>query len=137
MLAEFRVSNFRSFENEQVFSMEAGKVRNNLSRVYTDGKFKLLKFMAIYGANASGKSNFLEAFAFAQEIIVTDIPKNAKNDFCRVDEKNAGVPSHFEFTIKVGNICGSINMVPLIKPFFQEMSFQGIMRWILILRSQL
>lgn len=101
MLAEFRVSNFRSFENEQVFSMEAGKVRNNLSRVYTDGKFKLLKFMAIYGANASGKSNFLEAFAFAQEIIAADIPKNAKNDFCRVDEKNASVPSHFEFTIKI------------------------------------
>ncbi len=103
MLAEFRVSNFRSFENEQVFSLEAGKVRNNLSRVYTDDKFKLLKFMAIYGANASGKSNFLEAFAFAQEIIIADIPRNTKNNFCRINEKNIDIPSHFEFTIKVGN----------------------------------
>ena len=57
MLSEFKVSNFLSFDDEQVFSMEAGKVRSNINRVYTDNGYKLLKFMAVYGANASGKSN--------------------------------------------------------------------------------
>lgn len=67
MLAQFKVSNFLSFDDEQIFSMEAGKVRSNIERVYTEHGAKLLKFMAVYGANASGKSNLVSAFDFGTD----------------------------------------------------------------------
>lgn len=103
MLSEFRISNFLSFDEEQVFSMEAGKVRSNIKRVYTKDGFKLLKFMAVYGANASGKSNLVAAFDFAQSVIVGEVPSSYANCYCRVNNKNIDKPSHFEFTIKIGD----------------------------------
>ena len=103
MLSEFKVSNFLSFDEEQTFSMEAGKVRNNIDRVYTENKFKLLKFMAIYGANASGKSNLVNAFDFAQSVILSGIPIGCGSSYCRLNDKNKDIPSCFEFTIKIAN----------------------------------
>jgi hypothetical protein len=103
LLSEFKVSNFLSFDEEQTFSMEAGKVRSKIDRVYLEGNFKLLKFMAIYGANASGKSNLVSAFDFAQTVIARGIPTSCNNCYCRLQDDNKNKPSHFEFTIKVGN----------------------------------
>jgi len=103
LLSEFKISNFLSFDEEQTFSMEAGKVRSKIDRVYIEDNFKLLKFMAIYGANASGKSNLVSAFDFAQTIIVSGVPNSCKNCYCRLQDENKNRPSHFEFTIKIGN----------------------------------
>lgn len=103
MLSQFKVSNFLSFDEEQSFNMEAGKVRSNIDRVYTDGKFKLLKFKALYGANASGKSNLVRAFDFAQTVIVKGIPSNCSNYYFRLRNDRRTEPSHFEFTIRVAN----------------------------------
>lgn len=103
MLSEFKVGNFLSFDEVQTFSMEAGKVRSKIDRVYLDGNFKLLKFMAIYGANASGKSNLVSAFDFAQNVIVRGVPISCSNFYCRLKDDNKNKPSHFEFTIKIGN----------------------------------
>ena len=103
MLSEFKVGNFLSFDEEQSFSMEAGKVRSKIDRVYLEGNFKLLKFMAIYGANASGKSNLVSAFDFAQTVIVRGVPSGCHNCYCRLKDDNKNKPSHFEFTIKIGN----------------------------------
>lgn len=104
MLSAFRVGNFLSFDDEQTFSMEAGKVRNNINRVYTENGFKLLKFMAVYGANASGKSNLVEALGFAQAVILRGVPNGIANSYCRISGSNINKPSHFEFTLKIGDI---------------------------------
>ncbi len=40
--------------------MLAGMVRSKKEHVYEDGKVKLLKFAAVYGANAAGKSNLVK-----------------------------------------------------------------------------
>ena len=101
MLSEFKVGNFLSFDEVQTFSMEAGKVRSKIDRVYLDGNFKLLKFMAIYGANASGKSNLVSAFDFAQTVIVRGVLTSCSN--CRLKDDNKNRPTHFEFTIKIGS----------------------------------
>jgi len=79
--------------------MEAGKVRNNIDHVYIDNNAKLLKFMAIYGANASGKSNLVSAFNFAQIAIISGIPTKAYGCYCKLNESNKTKVSHFEFTI--------------------------------------
>ena len=103
LLSEFKVGNFLSFDEVQTFSMEAGKVRSKIDRVYMDGTFKLLKFMAIYGANASGKSNLVSAFDFAQTVIIRGVPVSCSNCYCRLKDENKKEPTHFEFTIKIGN----------------------------------
>lgn len=57
MLIDFSFSNCRSFKDEQSFSMERD------SR-FDDGSFHgISTIAAVYGANASGKSNFLRAFS--------------------------------------------------------------------------
>lgn len=103
MLSAFKVGNYLSFDEVQTFSMEAGKVRNKIDRVYLDDNFKLLKFMAIYGANASGKSNLVSAFDFAQTVIVRGVPTSCNNCYCRLKDDNKNKPTHFEFTIKIGS----------------------------------
>ena len=66
MLIEFSVSNFRSFRERQTLSMVAapglGK-ENNVFAAPVDGEKlpDLLKVAAVYGPNASGKSNLLKA----------------------------------------------------------------------------
>jgi len=101
LLLEFRVSNFLSFEDEQVFSMEASKIRSKIDHVYRNHGTKLLKFKAIYGANASGKSNLIQAFDFAQAAIVAGVSRENTDCYCRLAEENQNIPSHFEFTILV------------------------------------
>jgi AAA15 family ATPase/GTPase len=103
LLLEFKVGNFLSFDEVQTFSMEAGKVRSKIDRVYLDGSFKLLKFMAIYGANASGKSNLVSAFDFAQTVIESGVPTSCSKCYCRLKDDNKNKTSHFEFAIKIGN----------------------------------
>lgn len=103
MLSEFKISNFLSFNTEQTFSMKAGKVRSKSERVFSNDNFKLLKFLAIYGANASGKSNLVSAFDFARTVIVNGIPSNCGNCYFRLNAEKKNDPTHFEFTIKIGN----------------------------------
>ncbi|PZO80903.1 MAG: ATP-binding protein [Micavibrio aeruginosavorus] len=68
MLIEFRVQNFRSFKDEQVFSMVAtpSLAKNDHDTFSTGFKAapELLNTAAIYGANASGKSNLIKAMRF-------------------------------------------------------------------------
>lgn len=101
MLLNFKVSNFASFDDMQELSMSAGKVRAHSERLYTDNKNKILKFMAIYGANASGKSNLVSAFEFAKTIILDGFTGEFSDLYCKLKEENKGKNSHFEFTILI------------------------------------
>lgn len=72
MLIEFSVENFLSFREKQTFSMVAAPKLQKKENVFTpDVKGeklpKLLKVAAIYGANASGKSNLIKALKLANE----------------------------------------------------------------------
>ena len=104
MLIGFRVSNYKSFDDIQTFSMEAGKVRSFVDRIYSARNMKLLKFMAIYGANASGKTNLVSALEFAKETIANKVPSEAKDHYCRITEGNKEKDSLFEFTIEIAGV---------------------------------
>ena len=62
MLIQFSVENFMSFKEKTVFSMKPGSGNELPNHVYSDGKNESLRTIAIYGANASGKTNFVRAF---------------------------------------------------------------------------
>ncbi len=73
MLIEFSISNFRSFREKQTFSMVAAprlKKGDNVFKPVVKGEKlpDLLKVAAIYGPNASGKSNLIKAFEIVSDI---------------------------------------------------------------------
>jgi len=68
MLLRFKIKNFLSFYEETVFDMFPNIKREKFSHhIYSDMEVPLLKQAAIYGANGSGKSNFITALAFLRE----------------------------------------------------------------------
>ncbi|APW61954.1 AAA family ATPase [Paludisphaera borealis] len=74
MLIEFRVENHRSLRDEQVLTMQAGQVGDpddDRPRLVPGYAQRLLPVAAIYGANASGKSNVLEALATMREAVAS------------------------------------------------------------------
>lgn len=101
MLIRFNVENFLSFEDNQEFSMIAGKTRTNCERLYDDESLKLIKFAAIYGANASGKSNLIKAIDFARYIILDKIPTKSMISYSKVNKNNKDKESSFEFEIEL------------------------------------
>jgi uncharacterized protein len=73
LLIEFRVKNHRSLRDEQVLSMVAGPGGDKddpRPRKVAGYDKELLPVAALYGANASGKSNVLSALAFFNEAVV-------------------------------------------------------------------
>lgn len=62
MLLEFSVKNFLSFKDKMTFSMEAAIGNENEENIIMENNEKILKTTALYGANASGKTNLIKAF---------------------------------------------------------------------------
>ena len=84
MIAEFTVENFYSIRSTQKISFEPSSDSFMLDEYTYEVKdgVRLLKVGIIYGANASGKSNVLEAIDFFK-MLVLRVPKG-RNDTTRV-----------------------------------------------------
>lgn len=70
MLIQFNFKNFKSFREETTLDLSAAKMTEFSDRVVTIGSEKILPVAAIYGANASGKSNIYNAFEYMAEYVV-------------------------------------------------------------------
>lgn len=83
MLLMFKVKNYASFKNESILDMRATAYVQHPSHIIpVDDKLNLLKITALYGANASGKSNLISAmFFFEQYILSQFINKKENEDF--------------------------------------------------------
>ena len=85
MLIRFSFKNFKSFKNENCLDMEATSLKEHEYNVAKTDYGEYLKVSAIYGANASGKTNVLQAFDYMKKrILVSDDSK--KNS--PIDEEN-------------------------------------------------
>lgn len=70
MLITFKYKNFKSFKNENILDMEATALKEHEYNVVKMKNVNLLTMAAIYGANASGKSNVLQAFEYMKKMIL-------------------------------------------------------------------
>ena len=73
MIIEFSVKNFRSFKAFSKLSMAAVKSFKEHQETHVvniDDKTHLLKSVVIYGNNASGKSNLIDAIKFMKSIVL-------------------------------------------------------------------
>lgn len=81
MLLMFKVKNYTSFKNDAILDLRATSYVQHPSHVVNiDGKTNLLKTTALYGANASGKSNFISAMFFFEQYIFSQFINRKEHD---------------------------------------------------------
>ena len=99
MLHQFTFKNFKSFKEETTLDMLASSIKEHPHDVVTDVmEEKVLKVAAIYGANASGKSNVIEAFATMKNLVLYSFRQNVfptKNDIEPYWFEDKNVPTEF------------------------------------------
>lgn len=81
MLLRLIMKNFLSFYNETTFDMFPNPKREHFTgHIYTSSVIPVLKEAAVYGSNASGKTNLIKAFQFLK-FFVTDKDFHQRVDF--------------------------------------------------------
>lgn len=70
MLIQFNFKNFNSFRDEATLDLSAAKMTEFSERVISFGGEKILPVAAVYGANASGKSNVYAAFEYMTDYVL-------------------------------------------------------------------
>lgn len=73
MLIEFRCSNHRSIRDAILFSAMAGTDKTHAESIERVADVDVLKSAVIYGANGSGKSNFINAISFVKNLVSNSI----------------------------------------------------------------
>lgn len=106
MLLEFRVKNFRSIRDEAVLSLAASKDQT-LSDTHTiDTGIKAIpsvtRSAAIYGPNASGKSNLIKAISYMKNVVAESASIQPDQTFnvksFQLNSETKSAPSEFEIT---------------------------------------
>ncbi len=114
MLIEFKVANFRSIREEQTFSLVAANADKELPESVIEQELpglsgvRFLKGAAIYGPNASGKSNVIKAIEFAAKFVRRSATKLQPGDPTgaepfKLDSASVHEPSSFEMTFVAEN----------------------------------
>ena len=103
MIISFSVTNFRSFRERQTLNLhveQGDELAQNIAYSDKEGKIPVLRTAAVYGANASGKSNLLRAMLYALQIILNSqrFDRNASMPFYEpfaLDEESQLKPVEF------------------------------------------
>ena len=107
MLIRFEVENFLSFKDRQQLSMVAGNdlemENTHCIKLESNVNLKLLKSAAIFGANASGKTNLLKALLFMRDFIMEStsgerIKENIGHEPFKLDHNTLNEPGFFEIS---------------------------------------
>jgi uncharacterized protein len=106
MLVQFSVENYRSFDKKATLNMTAGKGKELTEHIIPCDNLSLLKTAAIYGPNASGKSNLLKAFSFMKRFVVSSMKTMQSVDEIEVtpfllNDESRLKPSTFEVVILI------------------------------------
>jgi len=104
MLLQFTVGNFKSFREKVTISMEATsddlREDDNVAHIETP-TLRLVKSAAIYGPNAGGKSNLIDAMARFRALVLGSSKDSQKGEPLavspfRLNSENENAPTHFE-----------------------------------------
>lgn len=114
MFVQFTFGNFKSFRDVQTFTMEAAPLRTNDNGLNEDNvlqfdNVRLLKSKAIYGSNASGKSNLAKAvsafiYMVSRSVVTEDAPSLVWGDrFRRLNDWD-DQPMFFQYCFLLENV---------------------------------
>lgn len=107
MLIQFKFKNHKSFLNETVLSLKADSIKElpNNKITYKNGKEDCLKTALVCGANASGKSNLVDAFKLMKFWITRSFQEEDEmiQKSYKFSKEGASQPSLFEvFFVSAG-----------------------------------
>lgn len=86
MLVRIRVENFKSFDKPiELTTIPSKRIRPRgfSEHCVSIKKNRFLRYAAIYGANAAGKSNLVDFFRFFQQTALFGLPQDSNRYFCR------------------------------------------------------
>lgn len=124
MLVQFSVENYMSIKDKVVFSMLASSDKELSENVINNKTEKCLKSAVIYGANASGKSNFLRAIKAVAIMMINS--NNMQPGMTlpitpfKFDSDFMARPSSFEFIMIINDIKYAYGFVADSKKIYDE-----------------
>ncbi len=114
MIIEFSVGNFRSIKEIQTISFVAAPIVSKYKEIDENNTFsatdkiRLLKSLAIYGANASGKSNLILAIRSFTHIVLSSVKNEAalstSIESFILSKETSNAPSYFQVVFMLNNI---------------------------------
>ncbi|MFO7789766.1 MAG: ATP-binding protein [Bacteroidales bacterium] len=108
MIQSLKIKNFLSFKDEVEISFDASKDKDleDYHVVEVAPGVRLLKFLVVYGYNASGKSNLIKAFEFLRRFVFEQ-RKNKDDNIpflpFMLDNSSSNLPSSFKLTFFIGS----------------------------------
>ena len=100
MLLEFRCSNHRSIRDEVLFSTIAGTDKTHPENIEKVAEVEVLKSSVIYGANGSGKSNFIDAISFVKNLVSNSINHQPGQGILQMPHKLDGYERKSDYKIQ-------------------------------------
>ena len=100
MLLQFSCSNYKSIKEKVIFSAVASKDDQYEERLIPIDKIRVLRTALIYGANGSGKSNFLDSIGFMQSLVRNSINQQPGQGIFQAPHKLADTNMPSEFSIQ-------------------------------------
>lgn len=81
MLLEFSVGNYLSFKTKTTLSLAATSIKEHVdTNIFSTERLDLLKGAVIYGANASGKSNFIKAMSTMRRLVLQSFEQSSTDE---------------------------------------------------------
>lgn len=120
MLVQFMLKNVLSFKEETIIDMTAINAykEHECNLINYGNKEKFLRVAAIYGANASGKSNICIAMEYFRNIIISSL-NNVEND-----EKTAIQKYYVPFSFESKNENSEFQIVLILDDFEYKYGFE-------------
>jgi len=124
MIIEFTLENWMSFRDPVSFSMVASRERQHGERVPRISKYstRVLPVAAIYGGNASGKTNFFKAISFVKNLVVKGtLPDSLITvEPFRLDAAMLKQPTRFSFQLLIGETIYEFSFALTQKSILEE-----------------
>ena len=100
MLLEFSCSNHKSIKSPILFSTVASKDTANEDSLYMYGNTRVLRTAVIYGANGSGKGNFVDAIRFVKNLIINSVNLQPGQGILQNPHKLSGPDAESKYAIQ-------------------------------------
>jgi AAA15 family ATPase/GTPase len=111
MILEFSIENYKSFRERQTFSLIPDESKNEAADHFfsVNDKYALLRAAVVYGANASGKSNFIEALEAFRNLVLLPADRGPQERFAayapfQFSDRTLGAPSIFSLDFLLSGI---------------------------------
>jgi len=131
MLLEFSVGNYLSFKNKTTLSLAAGSIKeHNDTNIFSTERSSLLKGAVIYGANGSGKTNFIRAMSTMRKLVLLPFKQSSAVELditpFLLNTETEKTPSFFEVVFIINDIRYRYGFEADDKKIYAEWLFEAI-----------